>query len=253
MANNFYTKDTFMGLLGSSEACSGQIQICLPPVSGEGVGKVISGFLANDFTMELGNTWGSVLPDAETANQIGQILGLQNVITWIQSSAAAWKSTQPITFTIDVYLVTVVRNQSPSVLEDAKEIMKMLAFYVDGDNFATAKVHGGYSVDYAIDNRGQFLNLFSRKEDNPTRISSAPDTYSSGVNTLAKSLTTGDNQGTIDIYINNSLHLKNLLLEKASFTHSSAYVNARTPLYVQMSLTFRTFRAPTVKDIENLY
>lgn len=250
MTNNFYTKDTFLSLLSSTQACSGQITICLPPVSGEGEGKVISGFLADEFTLEMGNSWGSVLPDAETANQVGQILGLQNIITWIQSSAAAWKATLPISFSIDVYLVTLVENQTPSVLDEAKEIMKMMALYIENNDFATAKIHGGYSVDYTKSNNG-FLNLFSKQKDRS--VSKQETNYKKTISGLVENLNTSDQFGTIDIYINNSLHLKNLLLEKASFTQSSAYVDPKTPLYVRMSLTFRTFRAPTVKDIENLY
>ena len=257
--NNFYTKNTFMGLLTSKFNCAGKIEIALPPVSGNGAGNLISGFLADELTLEMGNTWGSIIPSGESLRQVAQTIGMNDVFTWIQASAVAWKGTQPLTFTIDVYLVTLFRNQSPSILSCAKEIMKMSALYTDNDDIATAKIHGGYSVDYAtanyyIGSGGSIATLLAdSKKTQQFDPDKANKAFSGFQKDVASPMLTGTQQGTITLYINDTMKIENLLLERTTITHSKAYVDEITPLYVKLGLSFRTFRSPTVKDIENLY
>ena len=253
MADSLYTKDTFLSLLSSNNSCCGRVDIILPDYKGDsGKKDIVSGFLDDEFTLTLGNAWGSVLPDAQVANEIGQILGYQNLITWVQSSAASWKATQPLEFNMNVYLLTLTRNQEP-ITEEAKKIMRMMALYVDKNDIFTAKIHGGYRVNYATSNdRLEFWSKAKGSRIQKGDIKDDDEAYRKQISSIFTEMS-GENEGTITIRINDTMNISNLLISNASFSHSSSYIDSNTPLYIKMDLSFRSSRALITSDVDKLY
>lgn len=224
-------------LLNNNETPPGTVSLILPNANADGGTHTIKGLIEQDVAFDMGVSWGSIIPNMESLTQFSQIVNNQNVFTWVSSSSAAWKGTDPFNFKITFWLVTYKYGQYP-IKQQALALAKLCALYCDGENFATAKVHGGYTLNLGDSNKS-FRNIGFDKDFNP--------------NSKILSKLVKQNQGLITMKLGGSLTIDKLLVEKVTLTPSSVQVDKDTPLYIKVDATFRTNRALLVSDLENMF
>lgn len=232
-----------------SNSKSGIITLTLP-VAGEADREetaghhTIKGFLVSDPTIQLRNQWGSIMPDMSDLNNWLMVAGQQNLYSWVSASAAAWKSCDPFTISLDFYLLSL--NKKSHVKADAGTLLSLAAMSTGSGEGAFSlqegqvQVHGGYKMDLWTGN----------EELNASNIAGYLE---SAASRLAKGNTSVTQPGTITINIGDQMTLRNMLLDEVKAEHSAVQVEYGVPLYIKISATFRLYRAPLVSDIIGMY
>jgi len=221
-------------ILTSTEYKSGIVKFTLPDAKGTGDFHEVKGLVEQDIAFKMGVSWGSVLPDMTTFSEMSQIINSSNIVSWVSSSTGAWKGTDPFTFDLTFYLVTYKYNQSPSIKQQARWFADLCALYVDGDNFATVQVHGGYKLDLADSNNSP-RDTFFDSNLNPN---------SDNIRKLLSS-----NKGLIAMELGDSIKVDKLLINNVTITPSSVQVQKGVPLYIKVDASFRTHRSLKVDDV----
>ena len=197
---------------------------------------VISGILASDPRIAVQNQWGNILPGTDDLNTVLSALGSQNLFSWVSASAAAWKSCDPISVSLDFYLISYNKN---SRIKSQVSSLMSLAGLTPGNQDGTfsgetmVKVHGGYKLDILDSN--QAVNK---------------DNILSYITPLSSK---GKRKGTISISIGDQIHVNNLLLQECYAEPSTVQVDEGVPLYIKVSTVLRMYRAPLVSDIVGIF
>ena len=237
---------------------------------------IVQGFLSEDPVINMKNNWESVIPDATALSDFTQLAGI-GATSWISTSKASWKGTDPITVTLNFYLLTYrmaqlkggsKNPQDMPVTEQAARFAQLLAISPK-ENGANNRgklsdfginVHGGYRPNYFEANED-----FSGNKENPSSEKAYKTLYANG---LENDLDNSD--GTIQIVINGGGHTSavftKMLLADASFTPSPVrcgywstdngvrtFHTSKEPLYIKVAATFRLMHAATVKDAVRMF
>lgn len=256
-----------------ADKLAGQVAFSLPDCNGGYVESV--GFLTEHPTIRMSNKWDSLISDLGVINEFTQ-LAQWGASSWVSTSKAAWKGTEPIVVTLDFYLITYLKAQvdgtgtkaSAPISQQASYFARLAALAqgenARGLNGLNVKVHGGYKPNYFEDNQGVFNN------NNLTSLLTSNDR--NATNSFKEEL---DESGTCSIVINgngmNTIILENMLLESLEMTpstvragywdgitnkgiqQSATFKGSAEPLYIRMNTTFRLARAATVEDVARLF
>lgn len=195
--------------------------------------KHIKGIFQDDPQIVLSNMWSPIsdLKNALTPLQdIQQVLGAENISSYISASGQAWKGTPPIEVNCSFYLVSF--NKNSNIKGDISLLSKLCALDVTGG--MSIKPHGGYK-----------LNVY----DNNNRLNDL--TYS----TLPSILGSDSVSGTVTLTFNSSMHteIQGLLVKRISVQASTVSVKSGAPLYYYVNMSFVGYRPPIVRDIERMF
>ena len=86
-----------------SNDAAGKVVMHIPDCNGGYV--LIEGFLYEEPTINLKNNWQALIPDIGALNDYTQLAGM-GTVSWMSTSKAAWKGTEPITIDLQFYLIT---------------------------------------------------------------------------------------------------------------------------------------------------
>lgn len=240
MAETYITQQTYIEKLlnyNSGQFKSGRVAFTIPDAENSGTYHALVGLVEQDIKFKSGITWGSIMPDLQTLNEISQIVNSQNMVSWISSSTGSWKSTKPFEFDITFYLVTHSLDkakQPHNIKEQASWLVKMCALHTT--DFATARVHGGYT-----------LNLI---QDNEHQSASSYFTPDGKINPAHARKLTEVNDGLITMVLGDTMVIDKLLVQNVDITPSSVQVASGIPLYIKVDASFRTHRALLTEDID---
>lgn len=219
-----------------STKSSGIITLDIPVIDGaEQNRKSISGFLTEDIQFSVKNEWGNIIPNLETLSGLSQIIGSQDILTWVAATQAGWKGTAPIELSTEFYMYSI--DPSSKIKESAKALLKLASLYATGE--ATVEVHGGYSPYYMQNNLGD--------------IPSGADAISNWKNNIINNTRSDTSRGTVTLTVGNQLTFTDLLLVQANTVHSNVEVARGEPLYIKVNATFRGRKALMASDIDTIY
>jgi len=210
----------------------GIINLNIPDPSGNGTFTSIDGFLSENPSMSFQNNWGSIFPDFNALGEMSQLMGSKNIFSWLASTQAGWKGTEPINIGTEFYVISYDSKASKNIKEQVKVLIKMASLY-QGTGLLeneSVMVHGGYSNNY-WKSTGEF---FQNEED-------------------FKSDLTSTKTGLITMTIGNQMTIKKLLLSDVNVTPSTVQVASGIPLYIKVSANFRTYMAPIASDIDDIF
>lgn len=259
---------------------AGLVIINVPTMSGSFMD--IAGFLSEDPVIKMGNKWEPLIPDLGAINEFMQLAN-QGTYSWISTSKMAWKGTDPISVTLNFYLITYLKSQCDGTGTRAGEqpISKQASALAElatvGQDMSTGgffkdikvKVHGGYQPNYfvnnnnVINNQGAFSKVMGGNDKEGT-------TFNIGTGS-----TGSETDGTCQIVINGngspSVVLTDMLLESVDFTPSTvragywtgitnkgitqqaSFKQSPEPLYIKVNASFKLYRAATTADIQKLF
>lgn len=238
----------------------------------------VIGFLSEDPSVSMKNSWDAIIPDATALSDFTQ-LAMGSQVSWLSTSKAAWKGTDPITLSLNFYLLTYRMAQvagtqqgkedprNMPITEQAARFAALLAVSPKGTGEGSGKfaryginVHGGYRANYFEDNvdfTGDKKNEAS--EERNKRLMGDENQW------------INDTDGTISIIINGSgkptMYFNKMLLADATFTPSPVrcgywttssegkkqFVQTSEPLYIKITATFRLAHVATVGDAINMF
>ena len=224
------------------------------------------GLLTSDVSIQLGNKFGALIPGVEMLSDLAQLAGGKNLPAWIGTSTQGWRGTDPIKFSLDMYLI----NYKPKLDYERKlrDLVSLAAVApgktMAGDNSGwSVQAHGGYSPDVFLNNAGRYLDTgavdiasWAQSEDRNVK----QDNMQATANALARASFAGEqNEGTLTVTIGNRFRLSNLLLTSVSVTPSIVEVYSPTsgegpkPLYYRVNGSFMTCRCAITKDVEGMF
>ena len=231
------------------------------------------------FVINMKNNWESIIPDATALSDFTQLAGI-GATSWIATSKASWKGTDPITVTLNFYLLTyrlaqvngsTSKNpQDMPVTEQAARFAQLLAVSPKANANNNGKlsdfginVHGGYRANYFEANSD-----FSGNKQNEA----SNDAYGKlFANSGGLDADLDDADGTIQFVINGGGHTSavftKMLIQDASFTPSPVrcgwwgtsangervFNTSKEPLYIKVAATFRLMHTATVKDAVRMF
>ena len=277
--------DLFINTIANS--CAGMALFSLPEATNQGTtggytGRyaLVTGFLIDDPQITMKNNWEAIIPDTTSLSDFTQLAGM-GPVSWMSTSKAAWKGTDPISLTLNFYLLTYRTAQiagtntnaedprNMPVSEQAAKFAALLAVSPKSAGDTAGKfaqyginVHGGYRANYFEENTD-----FSG--DTPDGGQNRRYRLNLGNSTEQEFLNDGD--GTIQIIINGggkpSMCFTKMLLADATFTPSPVrvgywntgnnkireFIPTSEPLYIKVSATFRLAHVATVRDVQRMF
>lgn len=265
-----------------ADSCAGTAIFSLPYTSGTGgfTAKdpyaIVVGFLSEDPVISMKTNWEALIPDATSLSDWTAIAGM-GAVSWIASSKATWKGTDPITLTLNFYLLTYRLAQvkkttrgdalNMPVSEQAARFASLLAISPKNTEGESA----GKLANFGINVHGNYrANLFEDNKDftGNAKNEASEDRYYRLLKNADELI--NDNDSTVNIVINGggkpSQFFTKMLLSEATFTPSpvrcgywenvgSSRVFHKTsePLYIKVSATFRLAHTATVRDAVRMF
>ena len=230
-------------------------------------GSSFQALLSSDVSVQLSNHFGNLLPGTEVLAGLAQAIGAVNIPSWIGASVQGWRGTDPIKFTLDMFLV----NYKPH-LNYEKSLKKLASLATVSPSSRTGalahvthQVHGGYETNAsAFASNVQFFEksasmyLESKKDGNVQQDDTRDylNLTNLGNETLSR---TANFKGTLTIKIGSRFTLKNLIMTSITITPSVVEVYSHTagerpkPLYYKISASFMTCRAALSTDIALMF
>lgn len=265
-----------------AESCAGVVTFSLPDCSGGFV--EVRGFLSEDPSINMKNTWEPILPDITALSDFSQLVGA-GAQSWIATSKASWKNTDPITVNLNFYLITYLRAQVTGTGTGLEmPISKQAAYFAQlaaisqantGDTSLLGQlainVHGGYRPD-VFQRNSDIMNSSENKANNNSFLKN----LITGSSTLSDSTGWNDGNGTIQFVINGgtggrSQTFTKMLLADINFTPSTVragywessstsgytktanFYTSSEPLYIKINATFRMMHAATTTDAIRMF
>lgn len=224
---------------------AGQVSFSLPDCNGGYV--CVAAFLSEDPVIKMGNKWEALIPDLNTLNDFMQLAG-RSPVSWLSTSKAAWKGTDPITVSFNFYLITYSKAQVDGTGKGQElPITKQASYFAQlaavGKNTQggflgdmRVDVHGGYKPNYFVDN-SNVVNNGNYIQTIKNMVLNDKDGAKANSDTKLASFAQGeegDAAYTCDILVNGNghptLHFRKMLLESVEFTPSTVragYWNAQ--------------------------
>lgn len=254
-----------------ADSMAGTVIFSLPSATTPGQCIDVEGYLTEDPTIKLQNNWEAIMPDLGMINDFAQIAGL-GAKSWIATSSASWKGTDPIQVSLTFYLITCRLKQLTGggkgpdmpITEQASAFAQLCAVSAgdagggSSDGFFSSlnvNVHGGYKPQVFSRN-----SEFSGKEKES--ITANLDTELT--NMYGKMI--NNDTGTIQIVINGngypSMMFTKMLLNDITFNASTVragywrngvFIKSKEPLYIRCSANFRLAHAATVDDAARIF
>lgn len=251
-----------------ADSMAGTVIFSLPSATTPGKYIDVEAYLSEDPTIKLQNNWEALIPDISMINDFSQLAGL-GATSWIATSSASWKGTDPISVGLNFYLITCRKQQLTGggkgpdmpISEQASAFAQLCAISTGGGSgeqdglFGSIKVnvHGGYRPQ-VFNRNADFAGLSENKYDWDTKLASM---YNDTIN---------NDQGTIQIAINGNgypsmIFTKMLLTDitfntstvRAGYWNGSNFVKTSEPLYIRCSANFRLAHAATVDDAARIF
>ena len=254
-----------------ADKLAGQVAFSLPEDAATLKYNHVIGFLSEHPTIRMGNKWESLISDLGSINEFTQIAGLGQA-SWVSTSKMAWKGTDPISVSLDFYLITYLKSQVDGqtvgnimpVSKQAECFAKLVAVSQNeqADGFFKGiriNVHGGYKPNYFENNNDVFNNVTNALSKENSIFKEGGD----------------DGNGTCQIVINgngmNTVILKDMLLESLEMTPSTvragywngienkginqtaSFKGSGEPLYIKVSASFKLAHATTVSDVMGMF
>ena len=267
-----------------ADNCAGMALFSLPNTAstgGYGGYTNVVGYLTEDPSINMKTNWQALIPDATSLSDWTQLSGM-GAVSWIATSKAGWKGTDPITLTLNFYLLTYrmaqlnkgtqgdVRNMP--VTEQAARFAALRAVAPKDAGESAGKfaqfginVHGNYRANYFEANYNEDTGeQFSGTKQNQA----SNDRYAVNLKDATEYL--WDNDSTVNIVINGggkpSQYFSKMLLSDATFTPSPVrcgywtnvggrrqFIKSSEPLYIKVQATFRLAHTATVKDAVRMF
>lgn len=202
------------------------------------------GLLAQEPSFELQNKWGPLLETiGQDVNTFLNLMGNQNLASWIGASAMVWKGTEPLKTNIDFYLINY--REGLQLEEKLKGLMKLATISQSTINNVlnnlTVTVHGGYSARQVLSgNKELFACNKVTNEDKTVFIRQ-------GTQVLDNEL------GTLSVRIGNKMEITNLLLQRINITPSIAEVASGRALYYRVSMGIIGVRPLLSTDVDKMF
>lgn len=253
---NFFIND-FLPSTKGSDLSPSNIEIQLPNTEN----GIIRGILDGDLSVSMGNSFGPLIPDLVVLQDFFALANINAAPSWIGASAQMWRGTNPISFSLDMYLV----NWKPDLQyeEQLRALGSFCTLSNGGNNGFTdkfiVKVHGGYRPNF-LDSNKQFFSMSAL--DNASQEQEADDTQKgSTIIESTKEIETNLNKGdgTITVRIGNHFRLGFLLLTRLDVSPSSVEVYSprvggkKKPLYYRVGMSFQTARAALNTDLTGVF
>lgn len=269
--------DLFINTIADS--CAGTALFSLPGTTGTGgynnYTNVI-GFLSEDPSINMKSNWEAIIPDATSLSDWSQLSGM-GAVSWIASSKASWKGTDPITLTLNFYLLTYRMAQltgkeqgDPRNMPVSKQAARFAALLAvapkkEGGKYSGfgISVHGNYRANYFEDNVN--FSGIQKSDENDTRYQTFLIDGQEALNTASQ------DDSTVNIVINGggkpSQFFSKMLLADATFTPSPVrcgywtknssgqrqFIKSSEPLYIKVGATFRLTHTATVRDAVRMF
>lgn len=243
----------------------GTVTLALPDCKGGIVG--IQGYLTEDPRVELKNNWESIISDLGAINDFMQLANI-GPASWLSTSKAAWKGTEPIKLGLNFYLITHKKAQLSNgsgldlpISKQAAHLARLASVAPGGDSggissMLKVNVHGGYRPDYFQRNAD-----FAGSNNAASALNSVSDSDFG-----SDSFASADTGGTVSIVINGggkrTMRFHKMLLESVNFTTSTVrtgYWNGNVfhtssePLYIKVDAQFRLMHAATLADVTRMF
>ena len=272
--------DTFINTIANS--CAGLALFSLPCTEGTGgLGNRVNvvGFLSEDPSISMKTNWEPILPSSTSLSDWTQLSGM-GAVSWIAASKASWKGTDPITLTLNFYLLTYREAQltgagdrknprNMPVSEQAASFAALLAVSPNkagGGRYSEFGIHvlGNYKSNYFEDQKDGFTG---NKKNGPSELRFA--NYLSSANEDLSRITS-EHDSTVNIVINGggkpSQFFSKMLLSDATFTPSPVrcgywtnnngqrvFEKSSEPLYIKVTATFKLAHTATVRDAVRMF
>jgi hypothetical protein len=269
--------DTFIKTIADS--CAGIAVFSLPntPSTG-GIGGYtnVIGFLSEDPSISMKSNWEAIIPDATALSDWTQLSGM-GAVSWIASSKASWKGTDPITLTLNFYLLTYKTEQLTNkgaakdpknmpISEQAARFAALLAVSPKESGEGAGRfsdfginVHGSYRANY-FENNENFTGMARNKASDDRYLK-----YLQNANEVINS--SSEEDSTVNIVINGggkpSQFFTKMLLADATFTPSpvrcgywskeGTFNRTSEPLYIKVTATFRLAHTATTTDAVRMF
>lgn len=252
-----------------ADTLAGQVAFSLPTAT-EGWVECV-GFLSEDPVIKMGNKFEPLIPDLNTINEFTQLAGWGQS-SWVATSKMAWKGTDPITVTLNFYLITYLKAQvdgtgtgkEAPITKQATYFAQLAALSQADDGGALGlgvKVHGGYKPNYFEGNDNMIINNANASllKDNKGATLGASE----------------EGGHTCHIVINgdgmNSVVLTDMLLESLDMTpstvragywqgitnkgiqQSATFKGSPEPLYIKVNASFKLMHVATTDIVNKLF
>ena len=272
--------DTFINTISNS--CAGMALFSLPGTQvtgGLGTYTNVIGFLSEDPSINMKTNWEAIIPDATAISDWTQLSGM-GAVSWIASSKASWKGTDPITLTLNFYLLSYKTAQlngagvakdprNMPVSQQAARFAALLAVSpkITGEGAGKyagfgINVHGNYRANYFEDN--DYFTGNEKSEENNDRTLRLLKDATENINMNS------EDDSTVNIVINGggkpSQYFSKMLLSDATFTPSPVrcgywttnngqrvFMKSSEPLYIKVTATFRLAHTATVRDAVRMF
>ena len=223
--------------------------------------------LSSDVSVQLSNHFGNLLPGTEMLAGLAQAIGAVNIPSWIGASVQGWRGTDPIKFTLDMFLV----NYKPGLKYEStlKKLASLATVSPSSRTGASAhithQVHGGYETNAsAFASNIQFFEssasmyLQSKKDGNIQQddTQNYMNVTRLGNEALSRSASF---KGTLTIKIGSRFELSNLIMTSITITPSVVEVFSPTsgerpkPLYYKITASFMTCRSALSTDVNSMF
>lgn len=229
-------------------------------------GSSFQALLSSDVSIQLANHFGNLLPGTEILAGLAQAIGAINIPSWIGASVQGWRGTDPVKFSLDMFLV----NYRPN-LKYEKTLKKLASLATISPSSRTGalahvthQVHGGYQTNGSAfaSNKDYMdkdpLDYLKNKEDGNV-TESDQDKYSN-MGALGEQVLNGAKfTGTLTIKIGSRFKLSDLIMTSITITPSIVEVFSPTsgerpkPLYYKINAGFMTCRSALHTDVNSMF
>lgn len=210
----------------------------------------IVGLMTGDVTFSAQNKWGPVINDISNLTDLSALVGSQDMFSWISASTMCWKGTEPLSISIEFYLINYKRGLN--LEQKLKEFVKLASIAQAGDANAKVRVHGGYSSDVFSSNQDVFKGFFSGKIDSISKLSE----QAGNLNTFTNDI---DRDGhTVILKFGAKSTITKLLLARVNVTESVIEVadkdgGNKKPLYYKVSAQFTGVKPLITTDVDGIF
>jgi len=223
----------------------------------------LAGLLASEPSISTQNKWGPLLENYASLNDINNvvnIMGDQNMFSWVGASVMVWKGTEPIKLNLDFYLINYKRGLN---LESKLKSLTKLTALAGVDSKLSAvqvAVHGGYKANQILNTNTQMMGQNQTYVDNSNvsldDFSKATGFGNKDVDSKLESIGRGslsDPVGTLSLEIGHKVSIRNLLVGRVDTTPSLVEVADGKALYYRVNLSLTGVRPLVTTDVDSMY
>ena len=216
----------------------------------------LAGLLASEPSISTQNKWGPLLENYASLNDINNvvnIMGDQNMFSWVGASVMVWKGTDPIKLNLDFYLINYKRGLN---LESKLKSLTKLTALAGVDSKLSAvqvAVHGGYKANQILNTNTQMMNQSKNFVENAQKVSGFGNAKVDDVLKSYAQDSLSDPVGTLSLEIGHKVSIRNLLVGRVDTTPSLVEVADGKALYYRVNLSLTGVRPLVTTDVDSMY